>query len=159
MAEKGFDHYSPGVNHVGSYQASGVPWITGSNLGAAMEHRVRLPQVSKSITIINTDTNGSGELKVYFASTSSKDPDGATHPGSQLTAKHYITLPAYKDSITMNVRVKDFYIHSDHLNGSYQVFAELTNIDRARMYTLSGSGINEYTHDIHSVGDLRNEGK
>jgi len=156
MAEKGFVNYSPGANHVGSYQAAGVPWITGSALGGAMEHRVRFPQVSKSITIINTDSNGDAALKVYFESTSSGEDPG-THDAVQ--ANHYITLPNYNDSITMNVRVKDFYIHSNHLNGKYEVFAELTNIDRDRMYTMSGSGINEYVRDVHSVGDLRNEGK
>ena len=144
MAEKNMTQYTVGIHNVGSYQASGEPWITGSTLGASREHRVRFPTVTKSVTVINSDAQ-SAALYVYFASTGSGRGDGGTEDnGSPVGGKHYITLTELNSSITMNIRCKDMFIQSAGDGGKYQVFAELTNIPRGRMWNLSGSGINEY---------------
>ena len=56
-----------GLRNVGSYQVSGTPWITGSaNLDTAKVHMVEFPHVSKSFTVINTNTTGS--FRVHFQS-------------------------------------------------------------------------------------------
>ena len=155
MAENNMTQYTVGIHNVGSYQASGVPWITGSTLGASREHRVRFPTVTRSVTIINSDA-GNADLYVYFASTGSGRGHGGTEDhGSAVGGKHYITLASHNSSITMNIRCKDMFIQSAADGGEYQVFAELTNIPRARMWNLSGSGINEYYRD---VGDITTAG-
>jgi hypothetical protein len=164
MAEKNMAQYTVGVHNVGSYQASGIPWITGSVLGASVEHIVKFPTVTKSVTVINSDSN-STDLYVYFASTGSGDSDaglghgGAKDYGSPVGGKHYITLTDQNSSITMNVRCKEMFIQSTGENGAYQVFAELTNIPRHRMWSLSGSGINEYYKGsvLNGEGDSRSE--
>ena len=55
----------------------------------------------------------------------------------------------------MNIRCKDMFIQSTANGGEYQVFAELTNIPRARMWNLSGSGINEYYRAGIDRGQMR----
>ena len=106
-----------GLRNVGSYQVSGRPWVTGSTeLGTAKVHLIKFPTVAKSFTVINT--NASGDIRVHFQS------------GSNATA--------------FDTKCADVYISNpeggtDNLD--YQVFAELTNIPRARMFHLTGSGL------------------
>jgi len=151
MAEKNMTQYTVGIHNVGSYQASGVPWITGSTLGAGREHRVRFPTVTKSVTVINSDADSAGALYVYFASTGSVDE-------KPVAANHHITLTELNSSITMNIRCNELYVQSAADGGNYQVFAELTNIHRDRMWPLSGSGINEYYRALAvDRGDSRDD--
>ena len=142
-----------GLNHVGSYQVSGQPWVTGSTeLGTAKVHLIKFPTVAKSFTVINT--NASGDIRVHFQSGSNATAS-VTVPGdagekeiidtSDVIAKfHFITVPAGNSSVTFDTKCADVYISNpeggtDNLD--YQVFAELTNIPRARMFHLTGSGL------------------
>ena len=147
----------PGLRNVGSYQISGHPFITGSsNLDDDKVHGVFFPFVCKSFTVINTNSNSGEDIRVHFGSGSNE----VTVPGdagAQTIANdddvisnfHYITVPqsgsAEMSSVTMNTRCTNIYISngSGTSNLSYQVFAELTLIDRGSMYQLTGSGITE----------------
>jgi len=136
MADNPFNKYStpPGLNHVGSYQVSGTPWLTGSaSLAADGEDQIQFPSVTNNFTVINT---GETELRVTFASVANAAVE---------LKMHYVALPANKDSVTFNVKCKEVYVsnHDGSSAGSYSLFAELTHIPSARMYALSGSGINE----------------
>ena len=42
---KVFEGYTAGLRNVGSYQVSGIPWITGSNLVAGRQHKIAFPSV------------------------------------------------------------------------------------------------------------------
>tara|TARA_R100000008_G_scaffold83508_1_gene69035 strand:+ start:386 stop:814 length:429 start_codon:yes stop_codon:yes gene_type:complete len=131
--------YGVGLHNVGSYQAAGTPYITGSagmeasGASNAWQDKIEFPMVTKSITIINTSAN---ELRVHFA-------DAKTDT-TTLQNYHYIALPANKDSMTMNVKCSEIYITNHGSAGAtYTLFAELTQIPANKMYELSGSGINE----------------
>jgi len=123
-----FDKYGVGLRNVGSYQASGWPWITGSSLSADEEWAISFPMVTKSVTIIQS---GSGAARIHFVSTSSA--------GNVVSGHHYVTLAADNDSLTLNVKCKELYV-SCISAGGYEVAAELTNIPTARMFELTGSG-------------------
>jgi|3_EtaG_2_1085321.scaffolds.fasta_scaffold77522_2 hypothetical protein len=146
---------APGLRNVGSYQASGVPWITGSDdLDSGDVHMVQFPRVPKSFTVINTSANSGENIRVHFQSGS-----GVTavtvpgHVGAQTITTaadvirnfHYITVPPGYSSATFDVKCRQVYV--SNLSGdndlSYEVLAELTNIPRERMYHLTGSGITE----------------
>tara|TARA_R110002110_G_scaffold281021_1_gene495611 strand:+ start:200 stop:625 length:426 start_codon:yes stop_codon:yes gene_type:complete len=135
MANEPYMRYKAGLGHVGSYQVSGLPWITGStDLDNGQEHKILFPYVAKSVTIIN---KSAVDLRVHFNSTSS---DG----GAQvITGLHYITLTEDRDSISFNVKCKEIYISngSGDANGSYEIAAELTTIETGNMYKLTGSGL------------------
>jgi len=136
--DSGRNRFSAGLGSVGSYQVSGVPWITGSiTLAAGVTDKLTFPTVAKSITIINTDALEETldvELRVHFT------PLAA---GSVAAGRHFIPLWADQQSISINVKCKEIYItNADGANvGSYCVYAELTGIDQTQMFNLTGSGL------------------
>ena len=131
-------NYKAGIGAVGSYQVSGVPWLTGSNsIGPGVTHQLTFPSVAKSITVINSDglePTPNVELRVHFTPIAS---------GDVLTGRHFIPLWLDQQSITINVKCKEIYItNSDGTNdGAYAVFAELTGIASDQMFHLTGSGL------------------
>ena len=153
-----FGRYDVGLHNVGSYQASGKPFITGSTFADDDKcHMIEFPSVCKSFTVINTTAGGSGDIRVHFQSGSGTTAiTVAGGAGAQdiaaasdvIAGLHFITVPDDQGSITMDVKCKRFYISGDIAGAgsqtpSYQVIAELTNIPADRMYPLTGSGITE----------------
>ena len=145
-----FGRYNVGLHNVGSYQSSGKPFITGSTHSAGDRvHMVEFPSVSKSFTVINTDT--SNAIRVHFQSGSAVGAITVSGLAGEaeilstddvIARKHFITILA-NSSMTMDTKCKQFYISTETADTSYQVFAELTNIPTDRMYHLTGSGITE----------------
>ena len=135
MANEPFMRYKVGLGNVGSYQVSGIPYITGStDIDDGQEQKISFPYVAKSITVIN---KSAVDLRIHFNSTSSAG-------GAQvITGLHFVTLTDAKDSITFNVKCKEIYISnaSGANNGSYEIIAELTSIETGNMYALTGSGL------------------
>jgi hypothetical protein len=127
--------YTVGINNVGSYQVSGIPYITGSAaLAAEAEHTVSFPYVARSVCVIN---HSSDTIRVHF---NSINADGRVIDGL-----HFVELDSDEDSYTFNVKCSKIYI-SAPAGGSdrtYRVVAELTNIPTERMYTLTGSGLTD----------------
>ena len=57
MAEYNKYNHPPGLNHVGSYQVSGTPYITGSaSMASNEEDKIEFPFVTNNFTVINTGT-------------------------------------------------------------------------------------------------------
>jgi hypothetical protein len=145
---------SVGLRNVGSYQVSGTPWITGSaDLDDNKVHMIEFPFITKSITVINTNTTAAYDLRIHFQSGSAT---AVTFPGSSgaqtiassddvIVHSHFITVPPGNSSLTLDVKCSKFYIsqNSGNANLKYQVFAELTQIPASSMYHLTGSGISE----------------
>lgn len=132
--------YSVGLNHVGAYQVSGVPYITGSSLPSTNTESLRFefPNVTRRI-IINTDCNHG--IRVHWA------PYTASFgysPGAQ-TNNNFI-LVDNNHSVEFDVKCKEVFIsavNSSDSTHSVQVYAELTNIPASRMFDLDGrSGVN-----------------
>jgi hypothetical protein len=121
-----------GIGHVGSYQVSGKPFVTGSTaLLNGAQAQIDFPSVARSVTVINDSTT---DIRISFT-----DKDrGNTHLG-----KHYIKLTETRDSMTMNVKCKQIFIYADGGLAQFTVFAELTHIPSGSMYDLTGSGITE----------------
>lgn len=81
-----FNHQKAGVNHVPSYQMSGIPFVTSSaqnevegphSNGKTVPIEVKFPFVTKFITVRNT---GTAELGVGFSA------DGVVEPGARLAS-------------------------------------------------------------------------
>jgi len=124
-----WNYYDVGIGNVGSYQVSGHPWVSGSTLVAGYEKQISFPFVTKSITIAQS---GSGNLRVHFAPTGSM----TGFPGN------YWEFNSTEDALTMNVKCTDIFVSCTSATG-FQVMAELTRIDRNRMFELTGTGITE----------------
>jgi len=124
----------PGIGHVGSFQVSGYPYVTGStDIDNGTEHKIEFPRVVKSITVIN---RASPEVRIHF---NSKDS------GNVYAGGHYISLPVSGDAVTFNIKCKEIYVSnaSGADNGSYELFAEVTSIQSGEMPVLTGSGLTE----------------
>ena len=126
-----FGRYNVGLHNVGSYQASGQPWLGGGAIAAGIEAKVEFPMVTKSITLIASGTM-SGELRAHFVSTSSATTVISEH--------HYISLGAAGDSLELDIKCKEIYLSAAGTGVGYQLAAELTNIPTNRMFALTGSG-------------------
>ena len=124
--------YRPGIGSTGAYQISGIPYMTGSTLGAGAENELPLPAVSRAIMIYNT--GGTNSLRVHFDT-----DDNANVLGN----KHFIEVPGDTtgglNRMRLEIRCSKIYISSAS-GTSYQLMAELTPIPGT--ITLSGSGIN-----------------
>ena len=130
---QGFYNRSPGISSVGSYQAAGTPFLTGSQVLNTEEVQIDFPNVTKSITVINKDASGNDALRVHFASQGT---------GNTISNGHFITLDAKNSSVTMNVKAKSIWISNDSgASSDFQLFAELTGINEGAMWTLTGAGI------------------
>lgn len=134
---QGFYNRSPGITSVGSYQVSGTPFLTGSEVTNGSEVQIDFPNVTKSITVINKDTTGNDAIQVHFASMTANG-------GATITNKHFITLDAKNSSVTLNVKAKSIWISNldpSGNNSNFELYAELTGIGSGAMWTLTGEGI------------------
>jgi len=148
-----------GLRNVGSYQVSGMPWITGSeNLDNAKVHLIEFPYVTKRVVVSNTstgslDAGGSKAILVHFESGSGTT--AVTKPGftgaqtiaaaSDVIAGFHYRAVLMSGSLDMNIKCKKLYISqfTGFRDARYEVFAELTNIPTQSMPLLTGSGITE----------------
>lgn len=135
-----FEKYSVGISNVGSYQVSGWPFITGSAIADAAEHRIDFPMVTKSVTVIASGSIGSfttgDALRVHFQTT-------ASATGFAVSGHHYTTLDTHGAAITFDVKCKEIYLSAVGSQVGYEIIAELTNIPTNKMYALTGSGVTD----------------
>tara|TARA_R100001126_G_C4787872_1_gene130395 strand:+ start:210 stop:647 length:438 start_codon:yes stop_codon:yes gene_type:complete len=136
--------YSVGLQNVGSYQVSGIPYITGSTtLGNGAEHEIRFPTVARTVTVMS-HTAAPAKIRIHFHPLTASLAGNHTTTSNVEGGLHYVELDSDEDSITMNVKCSEIYISAPkdgQGNREYRVIAELTNIPRERMFQLSGSGI------------------
>jgi len=126
----------PGYGNVGSYQISGIPFLTGSDVNGTGtnngEVKISFPYVARSITVVNT---GSVALWIHFDSRANTDV---------VTYKHYAVVANSGDAWAFNVRVKEIYVSAATAvaGGGFSLGAELTPIPVRDIPVMTGSGIN-----------------
>ena len=129
-----WNYYDAGIGNAASYQVSGHPWVSGSiAMPGPGEIKIDFPFVTKTVTVAQS---GSGNLRIHFVPTGSMNApvDGGC----------FYQLNSDEDTITLNVKCKEIYLSAaPGGNPGFQVLAELTRIERARMFALTGSGISE----------------
>ena len=133
-----------GIGSVGSFQVSGVPYITGAVIPAGEEHRIQFPTVAKSVVVVNkdADVDSNDKLYVHF---------NATGSGEVISGYHYFPLDANDANMTFNVKCKEIYISNPNASDSSQYFviAELTGIQAEDMFQLTGSGLTDSEQRNH----------
>jgi hypothetical protein len=125
--------YSVGLSHVGAYQVSGIPYITGSTLPSVSDSSLRFefPTVTKSLIVRTNDTV---DVRVHFApyTASFGYTDGAATDGN------YIVLSG-SGQVELDVKCKEVFISSPSATTeTVEIYAELTNIPASRMFDLDG---------------------
>jgi len=142
-----FKRYAAGLHNVGSYQVSGLPYITGSanqgNGSAVREVKYEFPYVTKKITVMN---HANKTIRIHFRphDTPGTDPADSSASTSQvIDGLHYVELDSDEDKMEMNVKCREIYISTaaGTTGAAYRIYAEMTNIPAAEMLPLTGSGI------------------
>jgi hypothetical protein len=131
--------YTAGLNHVGSYQVSGIPFLSSSLVpqsGSQPNYwKVEFPSVTKEVTITNNSTTSHDLIRV-----------AASERGLNNNVKNYFLIGSTKDgdgATTLNMKVTELYIMCDdnHI-AEVSVFAALTTIQNDRIANISPSGSN-----------------
>ena len=129
--------YTAGLNHVGSYQVSGKPYLSGSNMPGDQTSSLRFqfPSVSKSITV---KSNYAHSIRVHFAPYTAGQHDYAKGADNN---DNFVTI-ASSGSQTFDVKCKEIFISSTNnatatqSTPDVQIYAELTTIPTERMFSL-----------------------
>ena len=138
--------YTVGLNNAGSFIVSGIPWITGStantnSVPAGEQVTISFPYVTKKIHIQNTRGGSAAagkRLRVSLVNTGS---------ANVVSGLHYYEIA--NDSalgpttLDLDIKVKEIYLSAPGTGTAYTVVAELTGIPAARMFALTGSGVDE----------------
>jgi hypothetical protein len=119
--------YRSGLQNAASYQASGTPFVTGSDsLTGVM--KIEFPNVTKSITFHEIGANA--DMYFYF------------HEDATDLNKFQIDNSAQDHPyLTIDVKCKEIYISGSSIN--FRIYASLTGIEPKQMFDLTGSGITE----------------
>lgn len=131
--------YTAGLNNVGSYQASGAPYVSSSAVpasGSATPHwKLEFPYVTKEITICNAAGSSHDLVRIAFSEEGLKDENA-----------YYFLVGSTKDgdgSTTLNVKATQLYLMSDSSHTPMvSIFASLTNLPVERVNNISPSGSN-----------------
>ena len=123
--------YTAGLNNVGSYQVSGIPYATGSlDTGDGME--IIFPYVTQWITFINHDSGASNHLYVGFSELGLANTSNYFRVGPQSGNEH-------TQNLTINVKVSRVFISG---SSNCDVVAGLTNLPIQRVDNIGPSGSN-----------------
>lgn len=130
----------PGLNNVGNYQVSGIPFVSGgltapANTGAALV--VTFPSVTQRI-VVHNNNSGDKPIKIGFSNAGVKNTNGWVIESHGTNGKS-------NDRIEMRVKTDKIYLISADTSAvtDIYVFAELTGItgyDLATAYS-GASGI------------------
>ncbi len=146
MAGNDSFNYGVGLNNVGSYMASGDPWVSGSDSQAANEEvRYQFPWVAKKVTVYNYSAR---VLRVHFNATGSDgDVVGGIGSATSYGGQHYLEVQPISSSqsvLELDCKCTEIYVSIPNDGGGaghYRVFAELTGIPPGRMYAMTGSAL------------------
>ena len=118
-----FRFAKPGLNSVGQYQLSGIPYASASFLvGTSAVKEIEFPTITKFVTVINTHSGSSAPLRVGFSTL------GVS------TNNHYFLLDN-GESYTGEFRVASIFLSGHVGHTSASVIAGLTMIETENLPT------------------------
>lgn len=127
-------NYRVGLNHVGSYQVSGKPYLSGSSLPTETSASIRFqfPSVSKRVVV---RTNDELEIRIHFAPYTSS----FGYASGAFDNNNFVTLSG-SGEVDFDVKCKEIFVSAPESTGSeiVEIYAELTNIPVERMFDLDG---------------------
>lgn len=118
----GYSVLHPGVNNVGNYTISGIPFVTGTlsvNASSGAPLEITFPSVTQRIHILNADT--SKTLRIGF---SAAGVSGTNHFLVQSSQT------GHSNKLDLRVRTTKIYLlgNTDAITSNIYVSAELTGI-------------------------------
>ena len=118
-----FKFAKPGLNSVGQYQLSGIPYATASVVVTnTAVTEIEFPTITKFVTVVNEHSGSSAKLRVGFSEL------GVS------TNNHYFILDN-GESYTGEFRVASIYLSGDTAASTASVIAGLTMIELENLPT------------------------
>jgi hypothetical protein len=117
-----FQYPSSGQNNVAEYQASGLPYVTHSQVAAGTVKQISFPFVAN---VFNIKNNSSGILRVGF-----------TRNG--VLGTNYFSLPV-SGAFEAKIRITDLFVTAEAGTLDYEIVAGLTSIVPTNFFILTGS--------------------
>mgnify|MGYP001067316075 CR=1 FL=1 len=133
MAE--FQFAKPGLNAVGQYQLSGIPFASASIVVSNSSiTEVEFPTVTKFVTVVNEHSGSSAKLRVGFSS-------------AGIVGSNYFILDN-GESYTGEFRVSSIFIAGDTAPSTASVIAGLTMIETNNLPNNWSGSTSIYTDGI-----------
>ena len=133
MAE--FQFAKPGLNAVGQYQQSGIPFASASILVSnSSVTEVEFPTITKFVTVVNEHSGSSAKLRVGFSS-------------AGIVGTNYFILEN-GESYTGEFRVSSIFILGDSTPSTASVIAGLTMIETNNLPNNWSGSTSIYTDGI-----------
>lgn len=135
MSNQGYQGPKAALNHVGSYQVSGVPYASGSIVIPQTSNTILLefPAITKEIVISN---NGANPIRVGFSHFGTLGSHGNNN---------WFTV-AVNGSLTMGVKVDRIFMAGVGGASAADVFAAMTHIDTD--YMAKNGGANHWSGSV-----------
>jgi hypothetical protein len=132
--------YGVGLSNVGSYQVSGIPFVSGGIVVVkdAAPIQITFPEVTKRI-IVNC-RNGSNDVRVGFSST------GVSN-GNYFALTSGTTVAS---RLTMDVKVSSIFLFCNTGSASsvVDIAAELTNISTSHLQNSGPTGLPNWSGSV-----------
>ena len=117
-----FKFAKPGLNSVGQYQMSGIPYATASVVVSnTAVTEIEFPTVTKFVTVVNEHSGSSAKLRVGFSSAGTANTN------------HFILDNG--ESYTGEFRVSSIYLAGDSTPTTASIIAGLTMIETDNLPT------------------------
>ena len=130
--------YTTGLNHVGSYQVSGIPFATGGITAPALSGtpvKVEFPYVTRWVKVVPVTGSSASHLRVGFSANGVKNSNYFRYLAGQNT--NHEGAPA--DPLELKV-TELYFIGDNSATVVFDVVAGLTNIPVGRIDNISPSG-------------------
>jgi hypothetical protein len=121
--------YTAGLNNVGSFQVSGIPFATGS-VNCTTATKITFPFVTSWVYIVN---NGATDARVGFSQAGVQDSKHFTVHTTGTNGKEATT------AATLHLKLSEIWVSGSN---SIDIVAGLTNIPVDRITAISPSGSN-----------------
>ena len=117
-----FKFAKPGLNSVGQYQLSGIPYATASVVVSnTAVTEIEFPTITKFVTVVNEHSGSSAKLRVGFSS------------AGTINTNHFILDNG--ESYTGEFRVSSIYLAGDSTPTTASIIAGLTMIETENLPT------------------------
>jgi hypothetical protein len=136
--------YGVGISNVGSYQVSGIPFVTGATAPVSSSTPVEIvfPEVTQRIIVANT---GLADLRVGFSANGVKNTNNYF-----VIHQHDAAVSAHYETIDLRVKVSSIFLlsNSGTVTTSARIAAELTNIDTSLLAKSGPTGLPNWSGSV-----------
>lgn len=118
--------YGVGLSNVGSYQVSGIPFVSGTIALTTTPTQINFPEVTQNIIIAK---NTGDHVRVGFSL-------------NGVNGTNYYLISGSAISQEFRVKASSVFVRADTTTSNISIAAELTNIDISHLQNSGPNGVN-----------------